>query len=187
MLSVPFGCNPMIHYKRLAPKLIDYAFIGTMSPLKVQETKDYMLQIFVNNEYKGIFGGYAWGMGLQEVENLTAVKLYSIATICPNYHLKFQHDNINEVNDRTFAIPACGEFQISDNPKAMSVFFEEDEMCTVNNPEEYKEKFEYYLHSDNDAEERMSYTLKGMNRVFKEHTMFHRLTAFLEGLYGKIE
>lgn len=182
LLSLPFAINPLHHYMRQAKESWDFFFVGTNSPLKMQETRDYLLPIV--RKYKGILAGKGWGVGLGEMSVGQAAPFYNCARIYPNFHCKGQHEEFNELNERTYIIPACGGFELVDNPTALSELFKPDEMAAAQSPAEYHEMFEWFL---NHPEERLPYIQKGMRRVWKDYTLFHvltRLCDFLKGGYS---
>jgi spore maturation protein CgeB len=175
LISLPYAANPLKHYMRPGRCLWDYFFVGTNSPAKKREIENHLMPIIKN--YRGIVAGAKWPQGLTELNSADVPLFYNFARICPNFHTTRQIEEYNEVNARTFMIPACGGFQLVDNPMAMKECFDEDEMCVAFSPREYQEKFEYYLENE---EERIEYIRKGMRRVFNEHTLFHVLTRLAE-------
>jgi len=173
LVSLPFAANPLQHFMRPGRAIWDFFFVGTNSAFKQSETKAYLEPILQN--YNGILAGVNWNRGLTEIPIKIAPLFYNFAKICPNYHVSRQIEEYNEVNERTFIIPACGGFQIVDNPKAITDCFTKDELVVAQNLQEYKEMFQYFLGHD---EERTKYIQNSMRRVFKDHTLFHVLTRF---------
>ncbi len=178
VLSLPFAINPLIHYMRKGIEIWDYFFVGTNSPFKIEETKAYLMPII--NNYKGIIAGVKWGGGVGELNVEEAAILYNYARIYPNYHVSRQMEEYNEINERTYIIPACGGFELVDNPVAIRELFTAEEMAIANSPDEYHDMFLYFLRN---PEKRISYIEKGMRKVWNQYTLFHvlsRLTDYLE-------
>lgn len=105
--------------------------------------------------------------------------MYNFARIYPNYYMQSQLDVFNELNERAFIIPACGGFQLVDNPKAMSELFAPNGMAVANSPDEYIEMFSYYINNPN---ERMEYVRHSMRKVYENYTLFHVLSRLLNYL-----
>lgn len=174
LVSLPFGINPLLHYMRPGRDIWDYFFVGTNSPRKIERTKDYLLPIV--QRYRGILAGTKWNIGIGELPIRDAAELYSYATIYPNYSTPRHMTEFNEVNERTFIIPACGGFELMDSPAALSELFDDDELAAADSPEQYLDMFEYYLHN---PDKRLPVIERGMRRVYRDHTLFGVLDRLL--------
>ncbi len=89
-------------------------------------------------------------------------------------------EEYNEINERTYIIPACGGFELVDGPVAIREIFAADEMAVADSPAEYHDMFDYFLRN---PDKRLSYIEKGMRRVWDQYTLFHvlsKLAAFLD-------
>lgn len=177
LLSLPFAINPLQHYMRPGVEIWDYFFVGTYSPFKIQETNSYLFPILHNRS--GILAGVNWRVGVGELNVKEAVILYNFARIYPNYHIHWQIEEFNEINERTYIIPACGGFELVDNPAAMRELFADDEMAVANSPDEYHEMVDYFL---NNPDKRINYIEKGMRRVWSQYTLFHVLSRLADFL-----
>ncbi|UCC43553.1 MAG: glycosyltransferase [Candidatus Zixiibacteriota bacterium] len=177
LLSLPFAINPQRHYMQPGREVWDFFFVGTNSHLKNDLTEAYLTPVC--RRYRGILAGVGWPVGIGELPLAESSMMYNFARIYPNYHLRAQHDAYNEVNDRTFIIPACGGFELVDNPMAMSGLFTPDEMAVATSPSEYAEMFEYFLHR---PEERVGYIQRGMRRVWEDYTLCHVLGDLVDFL-----
>lgn len=178
LLSLPFGINPLEHYMRPGREVWDYFFVGTNSPFKQQETRAFLQPIV--ERYAGVLAGTNWPVGLGELSVAETSLFYQSASIYPNFHVGRQMHEFNELNDRTYIIPACGGFELVDNPVAMSELFSPDEMAVADSPKTYLAMFEHFL---GHPEERRGYIRQGMQRVYRNYTLFHvldRLAAHLE-------
>lgn len=177
LISLPFAINPLRHRMRAAHQVWDYFFVGSNSYRKADRTKSFLEPLLMR--YSGILAGSNWKTGIGEIQIEQAAEFYGFAAICPNYHLNEQIDDFNEVNERAFIIPACGAFQIVDNPAAIKELFAPDEMAVADSPEEYLDMFEHFLKHPT---ERDSYIEKGMRRVWKEYTLFSVMARLCEFL-----
>ena len=180
LFHIPFGCNPIIHYMRDVMEMDTWFFCGTNSGAKTEETRNYLHPIKHGYPNDGILAGIGWNKPHYGELGIYALpKFYSACRINLNYHRTFQLNKFNEVNERTYIIPACGGFQLTDNPKAMQYLFNEDEMVVADSPKDYKEKFEYYFHNPS---KRYVYIEYGMKKVMQEYTYFHSLRPLLKYL-----
>ncbi len=170
LVSLPFAANPLQHYMRPGVEVWDYFFVGTNSPRKVACTKAYLLPLV--RRYSGVLAGANWDMGLGELSVQEAAVLYNFARIYPNYSTPRHFDEYNEVNERTFIIPACGGFELMDNPVAIRELFTGEELAIADSPAQYREMFDHYLRH---PEERLPIVRAGMRRVYREYTLFHVL------------
>ncbi len=177
LLSLPFAINPLRHYMRPGREVWDYFFVGTNSRLKTDQTAKLLIPIIKN--YHGLLAGVGWPAGAGELPLDEVARLYSLAHISPNYHIAYQYDLYNEINERTYIIPACGGFELTDNPAAMKDMFAPDEMAVARSPQEYHEMFHHFLEH---PEQRLAYIRKGMQRVYREYTLFHVLERLTEHL-----
>ncbi|MCH9024355.1 MAG: glycosyltransferase [candidate division Zixibacteria bacterium] len=177
LISVPFGINPNQHYMRPARQVWDFFFVGTNSQLKAEQGNKYLLPIV--DSYRGILAGKGWNRGAGELSVSDSALLYNFAKVLPNYHIETQYETFDEVNERTCVIPACGGFELVDNPAAMKELFDVNEMAVANSPQEYREMFEHFL---NNPSERLPYIQNGMRKVWKEYTLFHSLSKLVEFL-----
>ena len=177
LVKVPFGINPLRHYMRPARQIWDFFFVGTNSHLKAEQGNRYLLPIV--DKYRGILAGPGWNRGAGELSVSDSALLYNFAKVLPNFHLESQYERFDEVNERTFIIPACGGFELVDNPAAIKELFDVNEMAVANSPNEYQEMFEHFL---NNPKERLSYIQSGMRKVWKNYTLFHSLSKLVEFL-----
>lgn len=177
VISMPFAFNPLIHYAVPARTLWDYSFVGTNSPLKEQETADYLVPIVCS--HMGILAGTGWPGKFGNLTQEEAGFMYNFAAICPNFHLKAQIETGNEVNERTHVIAACGGFQLVDNPAALCEMYADNEIASAGSPKEYQKLFNHYL---NQPVQRYEMALRSMLTAWKSHSQFHRLSSLIEFL-----
>ena len=96
-----------------------------------------------------------------------------------NLHLDYQINTINQLNERTYMLAACGVPQLIDNPATLSKHFSEGCFFVANNPKEYALLFEKILTDPQEAQKR---ALKAQREVFANHTTFHRMDSFVREL-----
>ncbi len=96
-----------------------------------------------------------------------------------NLHLDYQINTINQLNERTYMLAACGVPQLVDNPAILSEHFSEGCFFVANNPKEYALLFEQILTDPQEAQKR---ALKAQREVFANHTTFHRMDSFVREL-----
>ena len=177
LLSLPFGINPRRHYMRPGKEVWDFFFVGSNSHLKTDTTNQYLMPIV--DRYRGILAGTNWQVGLGELTIAQAAPMYGMAKIYPNFHLPWQYETVDEINERAYIIPACGGFELVDNPAAMRTLYEPDEMAVAKSPAEYHDMFAHFLAH---PEERTPYIARGMRRTYRRHTLFHILNRLAQHL-----
>ncbi|MCL5126493.1 MAG: glycosyltransferase [Deltaproteobacteria bacterium] len=176
-LSLPHGCNPIYQYPRESAKDFDYFMATSYGPERVKLTWQYLKPILEN--YYGLWAGPNWGFGLGPLNSTQLPDLYAQARIVPNPLARFLIDYPSEITERAFSATACGAFQITDWTPVTERFYSPNELVTVRSRKEFIEKFDYYI---THPEERNQIIKNGMQRVFKDHTYFHRIDHLVEFL-----
>ena len=179
-----FGCNPLIHHTTDLGSDYSWFYCGTISGNKINLVQKWIFPI-MDKIKGGCVAGYGWdnfgiatkGLGIEEIP-----KYYSNTLVNLNLHQPGQIERYFNVNERTVIIPACGGFQILDNPKALPEFFLEDEVVSVSTPSEYCDAVEYFVKHPDD---RLPYIEKALDRTFREHSLFHSLSRLI-GFIGII-
>ncbi|MBU0509628.1 glycosyltransferase [bacterium] len=104
--------------------------------------------------------------------------IYNATTINLNLHSSPHHPEINPhgdyVNPRTFEIAACGAFQLTDIRQNLAELFGESDLAVFKRPDDIPRLVGYYLHHET---ERAGMAAQARDRVLKEHTYEHRMTA----------
>jgi spore maturation protein CgeB len=109
-------------------------------------------------------------------------KIYSSSKICVNIHSDHQRTNGGDCNERTFKIPLCRGFEITDNIKCIKKYFiEGEEIIIAKNTKDWYKKVEYYL---NHPKERKRISENGHKKVIKYHTYHNRIDQIIK-LYNK--
>ena len=169
-LSLPHGCNPIVHYPRSADRDLDYFMATSCGPERINLTLEYLTPVF--QKYDGLWAGPDWNFGIGPVDVQTMPDYYARARIVPNPLARFLIQYPAEITERAFSATACGVFQITDWTPVTERFYAQDEMITVKSSAEFLERFDYYA---NRPDERDLIIRNGLKRVFAEHTYFHRL------------
>lgn len=108
-------------------------------------------------------------------------KIYRSSTVSINVHEAYQKEYGGECNERTFKIPFCGGFEITDDVACIRKYFKEgQEIVVAKNDDDWLEKIDFYLAN---PEKRQSIIKAGSERVLAEHTYHERVASFIK-LYG---
>ena len=178
ILSIPFSGNPITYYyPGTLNQKYDFSFLGSTNPDKAYRYFKYFSRIL--QLYKGIIIGPGWKFNKETTlkKNLHS-NFYHSANIALNLHIPSQIDNNTELNERTYSIACCGVFQLIDNPKSLLSLFEDpNKIASASSPKEYIELFEYFL---NNPQKKTSYILYALEQVYSKHTIFHRMSTFIE-------
>lgn len=83
---------------------------------------------------------------------------------------------LDNLNMRSFDIPACGGFMLTNFRHDLLRLFREDEIAYFKNMDELQEKVRFYLEN---PKERQAIAERGQARVLKEHTFIHRMKEIL--------
>ncbi len=173
-LSLPFGCNPFIHYPRNAQKTYDYFMATSFGYERAKLTYQFILPIF--KKYSGLWAGPQWKFGIGPLPAGDVPSYYAQSKIVLNPLAGFIKQFPAEITERAFTATACGAFQITEPTPITEEFFRPDELIQAKNAYDYQRLFEaYLLHAD----ERNEIALKGMQRVYAQHTYFHRIEKLL--------
>lgn len=144
----------------------DVCFVGTLTRERQEVLKrltDFNLKIWGDvpkgngliDELNRFYKGNAYGEKM--------VKIFNASKIVLNFQPK---DMMSTGNMRTFEIPGCGAFQLTD--RINDEWFNVDrEYIGFENTESLKRKIKYYLQHKN---ERESIARRGYKRAHKEHT-----------------
>lgn len=107
--------------------------------------------------------------------------LYSDAAIVVNLH-STDIGSGDYINRETFAIAACGGFQLVDRRTLMEGMFGYDELVMFESTDELAELLAEFI---NDPQGRQEYVLNARNLVLAKHTYTHRMEKLLEAVEEK--
>ena len=111
-------------------------------------------------------------------------KIYSSSKICVNIHEDYQKEFGGDFNERTYKIPLCKGFEITDDVASIRKYFEDGkEIVIAKDKEDWFKKIDYYM---NHPEERKKIAEAGYKKVLKSHTYNNRAEQFI-ALYNKVK
>ncbi len=106
--------------------------------------------------------------------------IYASSKISINVHETYQKEFGGDCNERTFKIPLCHGFEITDDVACIRKYFIADkEMVIARNKKEWFEKIEHFLKN---PEERKPIIEAGRARVLRDHTYHNRATQLIKAL-----
>ena len=182
---LPFAWDPEIHKPaEFAQEYTsdigsDIGFIGNWSP----EREKWLS--FVSNENLKIWGAYLWERATSKVVKTKWTHYEPFGEELARI-VRFTKVNINFLRDqnkgshnmRTFEIPGCAGFLLTERSKEQLEFFEEDkEIACFSKPEELIGKIKYYLSRDN---LRSKMTEAAHRKVLHGHTYLDRAKSMLK-------
>lgn len=104
-------------------------------------------------------------------------RIYSSSTISINIHEDYQRRDGAHCNERTFKIPVCGGFEITDDVACIREYFKEgEEMIVARNKADWFEKIEYFVRN---PEKRLPVIEAGRKKVLASHTYHNRVEQFM--------
>jgi glycosyltransferase involved in cell wall biosynthesis len=180
----PFGSDCTIFYPQNFEKKYDIAFLGNANSgfgrgkyiqKLIQYSKDNNLTIFLAgsgwDEY-----GYPYRIVKHGAETN---KIYNQSKVCVNIHNDRQFAGIDkemDANNRLFDLAMAQCCQVSNGEQMIVKYFDNKEVMTADNPEEWISKIDYYLKHE---EERKQLGLNARKRALKVHTWEKRATEFI--------
>lgn len=111
-------------------------------------------------------------------------RIYASSLVSINIHEGYQRRFGGDCNERTFKIPACGGFEITDDVTCISKYFEEGkEIVIAKDKDDWFQKIEYYIKN---PEKRLPIIEAGKKRVLADHTYHNRVEQMI-GIYASLE
>jgi len=177
----------------------DISFIGTYLPQKRDYFKKYVFPL--RNKYDLKLYGQDWTFldrsfgfiqksaeyfNIPSLKHLRKPKLslkdegeiYRSSTVSINIHENYQREFGGDCNERTFKIPFCNGFEISDDVACIHKYFKVgEEIVLAENIDDWYNKIDYYIKN---PEKRIEIIKKGKARVEKDHTYHNRVGKILE-------
>ena len=202
--TVPLAADRLaLNFKFEEKYKADISFIGTNLPQKRAYFKEYLFPLGEKYDLK-LYGqdwtledrtrGFIQKIGqyfnINELKNIRKPTLkiedegliYYSSTISVNIHEDYQRRFGGDCNERTFKIPFCEGFEITDNVSCIKRYFKEDEEIIIaQNKNDWFDKIEYFLKN---PEKRLAIIKKGKKRVEQEHTYHNRVESILK-IYEK--
>jgi spore maturation protein CgeB len=104
-------------------------------------------------------------------------RIYTSSLISINIHEEYQRKFGGDCNERTFKVPACGGFEITDDVACIRKYFKEDEEIIIaKNKDDWFQKIEYYIKN---PEKRLTIIEAGRKRVLADHTYHNRVRQII--------
>jgi hypothetical protein len=181
--SLEFGANPLLHYPVPGVERdLEYAFLGSAHFEKWPRYCRFFQPIV--RSAPGVIVGPGWHKdGVARLPESQHRYLYARAKVGLNLHVPFQIEAAAELNERAYALAACGTPQLMDDPKLLGQRFGPKSVYSASTPREYEELFFRILRRPEEARER---ALNALEDVFAGHTIFHRAEAFLHDLMENV-
>lgn len=179
----------------------DIAYIGTYLPEKRAFFKRYVFPL--RRKYSLKLYGQDWSfydrlLGLTSkvgqyynIKSLAAIQkpklqltdeadIYVSSQISINVHEDYQKKFGGDCNERTFKIPFCGGFEITDNVACIGDYLKDGvEVVIAKNKDDWYDKINYFL---THPAQRGKIIAAGKRRVEKEHTYHNRVEQIIKAL-----
>jgi len=176
----------------------DISFVGTYLPQKRNYFKNYVFPL--KNKYNVKLYGQDWNIfdracgwvqrlgqyfnisflsriRLPKLQLIDEARIYKSSVISLNVHEDYQKEFGGDCNERTFKIPACGGFEITDDVACIRRYFKDgEEIVIAKNKDDWFEKINYYMENQ---EKRLSIVNAGRKKALKEHTYHNRIEQII--------
>jgi hypothetical protein len=176
----------------------DISFIGTYLAQKRDYFNEYVFPLKKNYNLK-LYGqdwtkldrslGFVQKIGqyfnIPTIKSIRKPKLkledegsiYASSTISINVHEDYQREFGGDCNERTFKIPFCNGFEITDDIACIHKYFKVgEEIIVAENKQDWFDKINYYIQN---PDKRLEIIKKGKARVAKDHTYHNRVKDIL--------
>jgi hypothetical protein len=198
---IALAANKKYHFPTTSDKKYqcDIIFMGANLPDKKETFAEWLIPLFKKgyqikvlgrdwtkiDVFKRKIGSLSRKLGLPWLTNTRNFvvplaeenKIYSSAKISINIHDLRQQREGNDVNERTFKIPACGGFEICDPVTIVRKYFNPDEVVMARDSKEWFQLIDYYLKHD---QERETIKAKGTARALRDHTYHNRVDQIID-------
>lgn len=172
--ALPFACDPQIHkFKPNTDRSISISFVGSYDKRRgkvISSLGGREMQIYGpywNFFYRSLANPPIWGEQVTDVYNKSKIVL--------NIHV--ESDLPVGPNMRTFEVPGCCTFMLSDNAAGIDNYYTlGKEMICYKDIKELRELVEYYTEM---SEERENIARKAYSRTLSEHTYEQRMKHML--------
>jgi spore maturation protein CgeB len=105
-------------------------------------------------------------------------KIYASSKILVNIHEDYQRQYGGDCNERTFKIPFCGGFEISDDVACIRDYFVEGkELVIAKSKQDWFDKIDYYFNRPAEAKK---IAAAGRQKVLASHLYKHRAQQMLD-------
>ena len=180
VIKSQYACNPFLYRKLDLPLKYDVTFVGQPHSNRrqiIQSLRDADINIHV--------WGPGWKSGRISQEkmiyifNQSRINLNFLKSSTPDQDAPTDHLS-EQIKVRSFEIPGCGGFNLSESAKDIGNYYELDkEIVCFQDIGELKEKIHYYLSNE---DERAAIAQAGYQRTLHEHTYVHRFNSIFKQL-----
>ena len=183
----------------------DISFIGTYSPQKKNFCKKYVFPLSKKYDLK-LYGQdwnfqdrtlgwiqragqyfnipYLRSIRKPQLQLNEEAEVYKSSLISINIHEDQQRKFGGDCNERTFKIPLCGGFEITDDVACIRKYFEDGkEIIIAKNEKDWFEKIEYYIKN---PEKKLPIIEAGRGKILLEHTYHNRVEQIIS-IYNEIK
>jgi len=197
--TILLAADKMLHYPEQAEQFkADISYIGTYLPQKRSFVREQVLplkKIYVLKLYgqdwttldrtKGFVQKLGQYFNIPILRSLQKPKLgldderriYSSSIISINIHEDYQKKFGGDCNERTFKIPICGGFEITDDVSCIRKYFKEgEEIIIAKDKDDWFDKIGYYIKH---PEKRLPIIDAGRKKVLEEHTYHNRVKQII--------
>jgi hypothetical protein len=169
-VTVAQACNPFTDQPLAQAKRNDYFMATSLTDERLEVTHRFLLPILAR--YRGLWAGHHWGFGRLHIPPAEMPVHYAQSRIALSPLVGFVSNFGAELTHRIFAAAGCGAFQLTVPTAVTGRYFQPDELAQARSPAEYLRLFEHYVDR---PDERNAVVLRGLRRVYAEHTGFHRV------------
>lgn len=159
----------------------DLIFIGNAAHKPIA-TRDWLMPLIRKKNLRTLIFGGGWnnfGINARHLaphfDNFN--NLYPTSAICLNIHSEAQRNMNVLFNDRSFMLPLCGGFSISDSQLSKRYFG--DLIPVANTPREFRDLTLHYLDA---PQERHDIVIEAAKVVANKHTYFDRMYDVFKAL-----
>lgn len=197
--TIPLAADQVVLKEQFDEKFVaDISFIGTFLPEKRAFFKKYVFPLGKEHKLK-LYGqdwtrldrmlGWVQRGGQQfnvpflrsfrkpKLQLSDEAKIYKSSVVSINIHEDYQKKFGCDCNERTFKIPLCGGFEVTDDVACIHKYFRVGEEIVIGeNPLDWVEKIRYYIRN---PEKRLPIVEAGRRRVLSDHTYHNRVEQML--------
>ena len=197
--TIPLAADKTMHFPEYSEKFeADISYVGTYLPEKRGFIKERVLPLKKRYDLR-LYGQdwmlkdrlAGWGQRIGQYFNIPLLrqlqkpklrlederKIYASSLISINIHKDYQKRFGGDCNERTFKIPACGGFEITDGVACIRRYFKEgEEIVIARDKDDWFEKINYYIKN---PEKRIPIIEAGQKKVLTEHTYHNRVRQIL--------
>jgi spore maturation protein CgeB len=177
----------------------DVSFIGTCLPQKREYFREYLFPL--KRLYRTRIYGQDWSRfdrlaGLVQkagqLFNIPLIRslrkpplrledeatIYRSSAVSVNIHEDYQRRFGGDCNERTFKIPLCGGFEITDDVACIRKYFKEgEEIIIAKDKDDWFQKIDYYIRN---PDQRAEVIRRGKERVLRDHTYHNRVQQIMD-------